>query len=59
MKKILLIIILFLIFIPNISATTDTAKEYILMDMTSGRVLQGKNYNTPMLIASITNIMTI
>ena len=28
------------------------------MDQTTGRVLKGKNYNTPMLIASITKIMT-
>jgi len=29
------------------------------MDMTTGRVLEGKNYNTQALIASITKIMTI
>jgi D-alanyl-D-alanine carboxypeptidase len=28
------------------------------MDQTTGRVLSGKNYNTPMLIASITKILT-
>ena len=39
-------------------ASTETASQYILMDATTGRVLRGKNYNTPMLIASITKILT-
>ena len=43
---------------PNVWASTSSAYEYILMDMNSGRVLSGKNYNTPVLIASITKIMT-
>ena len=58
MKKILLIIIKFIIGINNCYASTSTAYEYILMDSTTGRILAGKNYNTPMLIASITKIMT-
>ena len=39
-------------------ASRDSAYEYILMDQATGRVLEGKNYNTPALIASITKIMT-
>ena len=58
MKKIIICIVVFFMSITNVSASTSTAHEYILMDMTTGRVLAGKNYNTPMLIASITKIMT-
>ena len=58
MKKILLFSLLFFCFINNINASTSSANSYILMDMTTGRVLDGKNYNTPYLIASITKIMT-
>lgn len=58
MKKIFLFIFLFLIFINNCNASTSSAYEYILMDQTTGRVIEGKNYNTPALIASITKIMT-
>lgn len=58
MKKILLFSLLFFLFIGKVSATTSTANSYVLMDMTTGRVLSGKNYNTPYLIASITKIMT-
>lgn len=58
MKKILLIIISFFILIPNINASTNTAHSYTLMDMNTNRVLSSKNKDTPMLIASITKIMT-
>lgn len=58
MKKILLFSLLFFLFIGNVNASTSTANSYILMDQTTGRVLSGKNYNNPMLIASITKIMT-
>ena len=58
MKKILLFSFLFFMCISNCHASTQTAYEYILMDQTTGRVIEGKNYNTPMLIASITKIMT-
>ena len=58
MKKILLFSLLFFIFIGSVNASTLTANSYILMDQTTGRVLAGKNYNNPMLIASITKIMT-
>lgn len=58
MKKIIFSLAVLFLSIINVNASTDTAHEYILMDMTTARVLEGKNYNTPMLIASITKIMT-
>lgn len=58
MKKILLFIILCCFGINNIYASTNSAYEYVVMDQVTGRVLDGKNYNKPMLIASITKIMT-
>lgn len=58
MKKVLLFIFFFFCSISVCSASVDTAQQYILMDATTGRVLAGKNYHTPMLIASITKIMT-
>ena len=36
----------------------NTAYEYVLMDMDSGRVIASKNMHSPKLIASITKIMT-
>ena len=59
MKKILLFLLCLFLFMSNVWASTSSAYEYVLMDMNSGRVLSGKNYNTPVLIASITKIMTI
>ena len=58
MKKVLLFSLIFLLFISNVDASVDTASQYVLMDQTTGRVILGKNYNTPMLIASITKIMS-
>ena len=58
MKKVLLFGLLLFIGINTCNASTDTASQYVLMDATTGRVIMGKNYNTPMLIASITKIMT-
>ena len=58
MKKLLLFFLTLFLFIPNIRASTATAQEYILMDMDSGRILEGKDYNNPRLIASITKILT-
>ena len=58
MKKILIFSLFFFGGINNCFASTSTASQYILMDEVTGRVLKGKNYNTPMLIASITKIMT-
>ena len=46
------------IFIPKVNASTTTAHSYTLMDMTTGRVLSSKDKDNPMLIASITKIMT-
>ena len=58
MKKVLLFSLLFFLGINNIYASTSTAHSYILMDMDTGRVIESKNKDTPMLIASITKIMT-
>ena len=58
MKKVLLFSLLFFIGINITHASTNTAYSYILMEGDSGRVIESKNKDTPMLIASITNIMT-
>ena len=58
MKKVLLFSLLFFLGINFCSASISTAHSYVLMDMDTGRVIQSKNKDTPMLIASITNIMT-
>lgn len=58
MKKLLFFLIFIFLFIPIAKASVQTASEYILMDMDSGRILEGKDYNNPRLIASITKIMT-
>ena len=58
MKKVLLFLLLFFTCIRESFASTSSAYEYVLMDMKTGRVIDGKNYNTPALIASITKIMT-
>ena len=58
MKKLLLFSFLFFLLINNCYASRDSASEYILLDQTTGRVLEGKNYDASMLIASITKIMT-
>ena len=59
MKKLLLLLLCINIFIPKVYASTSSAYEYVLMDMDSGRVLASKDKDSPRLIASITNIMTI
>ncbi len=58
LKKVLFFVILFFSCFNFCSASTTSAHEYVLMDMKSGRVLKGKNYNSPVLIASITKIMS-
>ena len=58
MKNLLLFRLYFFMGMNCCNASINTASQYILMDQTTGRVLAGKNYNTPMLIASITKIMT-
>ena len=45
-------------FIPKVNASTTSAHSYTLMDMSTGRVLASKSKDNPMLIASITKIMT-
>ncbi len=54
MKKILLLILL---FIP-VRIKAISASSYIVMDMDSGRVLEGSNINKESLIASTTKILT-
>lgn len=58
MKRVLLFFILFIIFIPKINASVDSASSYVLMDAETGRVLLSKNMDKKFLIASITKIMT-
>lgn len=58
MKKVLLFSLLFLFGINYVSASTESASSYVLMDQTTGRVLASKDMNSSRLIASITKIMT-
>ena len=58
MKKIMVLLIIFFMGIGTVSASTSSASSYVLMDMTTGRVLKSKNMNSSKLIASITKIMT-
>ena len=58
MKKVLLFSLLFFLGTNTTYASTNTAYSYVLMDGDSGRVIESKNKDTPMLIASITKIMT-
>lgn len=58
MKKVLLFSLLFFIGTNITFASTSTAHSYILMDTDTLRVIDSKNKDNPMLIASITKIMT-
>ena len=59
MKKILILLILLLLFIPkSIYALSLSCRSCILMDMDSGRILFERDANNPRLIASTTKIMT-
>lgn len=58
MKKIILILVLFITFNSNVYAAVNSASSYILMDAKTGRVLLSKDKDNSMLIASITKIMT-
>lgn len=58
MKKVVLFSLLFFLGINITYASTNTAYSYVLMDGDSGRVIESKNKDKPMLIASITKIMT-
>lgn len=56
MKKIIIFLLTFIIFISNVNAIS--ASSYIVMDINSNNVLLGSNINDKRLIASITKIMT-
>lgn len=58
MKKIILILVLFITFNSNVYASVNSASSYTLMDAKTGRVLLSKDKDNSMLIASITKIMT-
>ena len=58
MKKVLLFLFLFIVFISRVEASTSSAHSYILMDEVTGRVLLSKDKDSKRLIASITKIMT-
>jgi len=58
MKKVLIFSLLFFLGTNITYASTNTAHSYVLMDQDTGRVLESKNKDNPMLIASITKIMT-
>lgn len=58
-KTLILLIILYLLIMPiKVKSLGESASSYILMDMDTNRVLQGKNIHKQRLIASITKIMT-
>ena len=58
MKKILLFLLLFIVIISKVDASTSSAHSYVLMDSVTGRVLLSKDKDSKRLIASITKIMT-
>ena len=58
MKKILVMLIVFLTFKINVLAISDTSHSSIVMDIDSGRILYQKDSNTERLIASTTKLMT-
>lgn len=59
MKKVLVILILFIMLVPNqVIGLSLSCRSCVLMDSDSGRVLYEKDKDNPRLIASITKIMT-
>ncbi len=58
MKKILLMILIFVIFIPVNKIEANSNSSYILLDADSGRILYEKNKDERFLTASIAKIMT-
>jgi len=59
MKKVLVILILFIMLVPNqVMGLSLSCRSCVLMDSDSGRVLYEKDKDNPRLIASITKIMT-
>jgi len=57
MKK-LLFGLLFFLGINIVPVRANSAQSYIVMEQETGRVFDSRNHDTPMLIASITKIMT-
>ena len=58
MKKVFLIILLLITFIPNIQAYTTSATSSILIDATSNRIIHANNVHKIRSVASISKIMT-
>lgn len=59
MKKLIVVFFCLMLVSPiNVCALGNDAKAITIMDMDSNRVLYSKNQNSPMLIASITKIMS-
>ncbi|MBR3661127.1 MAG: D-alanyl-D-alanine carboxypeptidase [Bacilli bacterium] len=58
MRKIVIILIIFLSFKINVLGINDTSHSSIVMDIDSGRILYQKDSNTKRLIASTTKLMT-
>ncbi len=58
MKKIILILILFILNIVNVLGIEDSSHSSIVMDIDSGRILYQHDSNTKRLIASTTKLMT-
>jgi D-alanyl-D-alanine carboxypeptidase len=58
MKKIIIVLILFIIFPLNVLAVSLDTKAIIVMDLESGRVFYEKDAYNKRLIASTTKIMT-
>ena len=58
MKKVLLVILIFIINIINVYGLNDTSKSSIVMDIDSARILYQNDSNTERLIASTTKLMT-
>ena len=58
MKKLIIVIIIFLSFIPNIHAYSTSATSSILVELESGKIIHGKNINKQRGVASISKIMT-
>ena len=58
MKKIILMLMIFLINIKSVYAFNDTSKTSIVMEIENGRILYQNRSNDKMLIASTTKLMT-
>ncbi len=58
MKKVIFIILIFLISINNVSAFTSSARSVVLMDTDTNQILYQNNSNEIRSVASISKIMT-